>query len=70
MDDREEIKKWRTHSVKHMVATVLIMDGISFRYDEETGIVFTAPAGYVERLKHRLTTAYGCSTRPIINEIK
>lgn len=36
----EEIKEWQTQSVKHKVAYVLMMDGISFRYTEETGIVF------------------------------
>ena len=39
----EEIKEWQTQSVKHKVAYVLMMDGISFRYTEETGIVFSAP---------------------------
>lgn len=28
----EEIKEWQTQSVKHKVAYVLMMDGISFRY--------------------------------------
>ena len=32
----EEIKEWQTQSVKHKVAYVLMMDGISFRYTEET----------------------------------
>lgn len=31
----EEIKEWQTQSVKHKVAYVLMMDGISFRYTEE-----------------------------------
>lgn len=39
----EEIKEWQTQSVKHKVAYVLMMDGISFRYTEETGIVFPLP---------------------------
>ena len=39
----EEIKEWQTQSVKHKVAYVLMMDGISFRYTEENGIVFSAP---------------------------
>ena len=30
----EEIKEWQTQSVKHKVAYVLMMDGISFRYTE------------------------------------
>ena len=44
----EEIKEWQTQSVKHKVAYVLMMDGISFRYTEETGIVFSAPDFYEE----------------------
>lgn len=36
----EEIKEWQTQSVKHKVAYVLMMDGISFRYTEETDCVF------------------------------
>ena len=42
----EEIKEWQTQSVKHKVAYVLMMDGISFRYTEETGIVFSYPQRY------------------------
>lgn len=65
-----EIKTWQTQSVKHKVATVLMMDGTSFSYDEENGIVFTAPDFYVKNLVRRLTNAYGCSVKPIINEVK
>ena len=42
MNDNE-LKEWQTQSVKHKVAMVLIMDGVSFSYTEEDGIVFTAP---------------------------
>lgn len=70
MSETDEIKEWQTQSVKHKVAFVLMMDGVSFHYDEENGITFTAPDFYVEKLKERLMYAYGCSVRPIINEIK
>lgn len=70
MNDPDEIKEWKTHSAKHKVAAVLMMDGICFSFDPDNGIVFTAPDFYVERLKERLVCAYGCSKRPIINEIK
>ena len=66
----DEIKEWKTQSVKHKVATLLICDGVSFSYNEEDGIVFTAPEFYVQKMIHRLMTAYGVSLRPIINEIK
>lgn len=65
-----EIKEWKTQSIKHKVAMVLIMDGVSFSYNEEDGIVFSAPTEYVERLKTRLVTCYGASLKPIINENK
>lgn len=68
--ETDEIKSWQTHSAKHKVAAVLLLDKVSFSYDEENGIMFTAPEFYVERLKERLVWAYGCSKRPIINEIK
>ena len=65
-----EIKEWQTQSVKHKVAMVLIMDGVSFSYTEEDGIVFTAPECYVARLVRRLISCYRCSVRPKINEVK
>ena len=64
-----EIKEWQTQSVKHKVAMVLIMDGVSFSYTEEDGIVFTAPECYVARLVRRLMSCYGCSVRPKFKEI-
>lgn len=63
-----EIKGWKTQSAKHKVAMLLIMDGISFRHNEEDGIVFTAPELYVKRMIGRLVNCYGCGLRPIINE--
>jgi hypothetical protein len=47
-----------------------MMDGISFRYTEETGIVFSAPDFYVKNLIRRLMSCYGVSLKPIINEFK
>ena len=64
----EEIKEWKTQSVKHKVAALLIMDGVSFHYTEEDGIVFTAPEEYVRQMVNRLMTCYGCSLKPIITE--
>ena len=69
MNDNE-LKERQTQSVKHKVATVLIIDGVSFSYTEEDGIVFTAPESYVARLIRRLMSCYGCSLRPKINEVK
>ncbi|WP_286151559.1 hypothetical protein, partial [Duncaniella freteri] len=58
MSETDETKKWQTQSVKHKVATVLILDGVPFSYNEESGIMFTAPEFYVEKLKDRLMYAY------------
>ena len=33
----EKIKSWKTQSVKHKVALVLIADGVSFSYTETDG---------------------------------
>lgn len=70
MTDIDEIKVWQTQSFKGKVAAVLMMDGVSFRYTEEDGIVFTAPDFYVRELQYRLVTVFGCPKRPTINEIK
>lgn len=70
MSGNDEIKEWQTQSVKHKVAFVLMMDGVSFSYTEEDGIVFTAPDFYVENLIRRLMCAHGCSLKPIFTEIK
>lgn len=70
MNDTEDIKEWRTQSVKHTIAAVLIMEKVPFSYDEENGIMFTAPESYVDRLIVKLITSFGCRTRPVIEEIK
>lgn len=64
----DEIKEWKTQSVKHKVAYVLMLDGVSFHYNEEDGIVSTAPQSYIRNLIDRLVTCYGCSVKPIIKE--
>lgn len=67
MNDNDLIE-WQTQSVKHKVALVLIMDGVSFCYNEDDGIVFSAPKIHVENLVRRLMNCYGCSIRPRIKE--
>lgn len=64
----EDLKNWKTQSAKHKIAFVLIIDGIPFSYTEEDGIMFSAPAFYVEKLKKRLVTCYGCSLETVIVE--
>lgn len=65
-----EAREWKTQSVKHKVALVLISDGIPFRYNEGDGIVFRAPASYVRGMADRLVASYGCSLRPVIKEFR
>ncbi len=65
---KDEIKEWKTQSVKHKVAMLLIMDGISFKYNEEEGIMFAASESFVEGMKERLVNCYGCSLKPVITE--
>lgn len=48
----------------------LITRGIAFSYTEKSGIVFEASASFVKRMSDALVTAYGCSLRPSINEVK
>lgn len=69
MAEKTEIKEWKTQSVKHKVAMVLIMDGVSFSYSEEDGIVFSAPGFYIDALIRRLMNCYGASLRPIFTEV-
>ena len=67
---KEEMKKWQTQSGKDKVCFYLIMRGIAFCYTKESGIVFEASASFVNRMSDALVMAYGCSLRPIINEVK
>lgn len=66
----DEVKIWQTQSVKYKVAMVLIIDGVSFSYTENEGIMFSGTASYVQKLKERLMKSYGVSLEPIINEYK
>lgn len=45
-----------------------MMDGVSFNYTEENGIMFTAPESYVKCLVYRLKVVFGCRRKPIIEE--
>lgn len=66
----DEIKEWKTQSYRIRVASILMLDGVSFSFNEEDGIVFTAPDFYIENITNRLITSYGCPTKPAFIEIK
>lgn len=65
----DEIKEWKVENSRSKAASVLMFDGVAFRFSPETGFVFTAPEYYVKNLKERLTVCHGIS-KPIINELK
>lgn len=66
----DEIKVWQVQNNRLKVANLLMQDGVSFSYNEEAGILFSAPESYVKKLIHCLMTCYVCRVRPIINECK
>ena len=65
---KDEIKEWKTQTVKNKVAGVLMMDGVSFNFTEENGIMFTAPESYVKNLVYRLKVLFRCGKNPVIEE--
>lgn len=69
-ETNDEIKEWKTQSVKCKIANLLMMDRISFNYNETDGIVFSAPESYVKKMIERLMSCYGVSSKPVINEYK
>lgn len=68
--ETEELKVWQTQSIKHKVALVLIIDGVSFSYNENDGIVFSATESYVDNLKKRIASCYQSSLEPKVKEYK
>lgn len=67
---KEEMKTWQTQNYKTKVCFYLITRGVSFCYTKKSGIVFEASASFVKSMSYDLVTAYGCSSRPIIDEVK
>lgn len=70
MSEKDEIKTWQTQSYKKKVALYLIVDGVSFSFNEEDGIVFAAPEFYIKKMQRQLVMIYDCPTKPVINEVK
>lgn len=64
-----EIKTWKTQSSPRRVSTLLIDDGVPFSFNEEDGIVFSAPENYVRNMIRRLMDVYGVGKRPVIKEL-
>ena len=57
----DEIKEWKTQIYRTRVAAYLILDNVSFSFNEKDGIVFTAP-------ERSLVTSFGCKKWPVITE--
>ena len=51
---KDEIKEWQVQSNRLKVANLLMLDGVSFSYNKENGIVFSAPDSYVKKMIHTL----------------
>jgi len=66
----DEIKEWQVQNNRLKVANLLMQDGVSFSYNEESGIVFSAPESYVKKLILCLMACYVCRVKSIINEYK
>ncbi len=56
----DEIKEWKAQSHRATVCSYLMLHKVAFSYSEETGLVFTAPDFFVERMLYSLKVSYGC----------
>lgn len=67
---KSEIKVWKTQTAEIYICRLLMMHGISFRYTEEEGIVFTAPEAFLKEMTRQIKTAYGYKKQLIFDEVK
>lgn len=65
----DEIKEWQALNYRTKVCGYLMLCERSFSYNEESGLIFTAPDFFVEKMKRSLCLSYGCTNINII-EIK
>lgn len=49
-----ELKEWNVQTFIKRVADMLISDGVSFSFDADEGIIFSAPDDYAEYLNKQL----------------
>ena len=59
-----------TKSNLDKVCLYLIIRGKEFTHTPGTGVTFKATDEFVNEMQHKLVTCYGCSLKPIINEVK
>lgn len=57
----DEIKEWRADNYGSKVCGYLMLQKVSFSYTEESGLVFTAPRSFVDKMTYSLKVSYGCS---------
>lgn len=63
-------KTFVTKSTLNKVCFFLIIRGKEFTHTPDVGVTFKATDEFVEEMKNKLVTCYGCSLKPIINEVK
>lgn len=56
----DEIKEWQALNYRTAVCAYLMLYKVSFSYNEEYGLIFTAPEFLVEKMKRSLKISYGC----------
>lgn len=65
----DEIKEWEATNYRATVCSYLMLNKIAFSYSEESGLIFTAPDSFVEKMQYSLKVSYGCD-KIRITEIK
>lgn len=63
-------KTFVTKSNLNKVCFYLIVRGKEFSHIPGTGVTFQADEEFVKEMQRKLVTCYGCSLKPIINEVK
>lgn len=67
---KSKLKKWQVQNKKIKVSSYLMTHEVAFTYAKEQGVVFEASESFVEHMCNALVMVYGCSSKPIINEMK
>lgn len=63
-------KTFVTKSNLNKVCFYLIVRGKEFNHTPGKGVTFQADDEFVKEMQYKLVTCYGCSLKPIINEVK
>lgn len=63
-------KTFVTRGTLNKVCFYLIVRGKEFTHTPGVGVTFKATDEFVKEMQYKLVTCYGCSLKPIINEVK